>query len=62
MTELFANSRDPDKTPLFAASNLGLHCLPVTRLGVSSFQSVKYDQKVKGMEHLYWESYKIFEH
>ena len=27
MAELFANSGDPDQTPLFAASDLGLHCL-----------------------------------
>ena len=37
MIELFANSGDPDQTPHSAASDLGLHCLPVTRLGVSSF-------------------------
>ena len=41
MVELFANSADPDQTPRFAASDLGLHCLPVTRLGVSSLQWVK---------------------
>ena len=40
MVELFANNRDPDQTPHFAASDLGLHCLPVTRLGVSSLQWV----------------------
>ena len=33
--ELFANSGDPDQTPRSEASDLGLHCLPVTRLGVS---------------------------
>ena len=30
MTELFANSEDPDQTPHSAASDLGLHCLPNT--------------------------------
>ena len=40
MFELFANSGDPDQTPRSAASDLGLHCLPVTRLGVSSLQWV----------------------
>ena len=40
MAELFANSGDPDLTPRSAASDLGLHCLPVTRLGVSSPQWV----------------------
>ena len=39
--KLFANSGDPDQTPHFAASDLDLHCLPVTRLGVSSLQLVK---------------------
>ena len=32
MVELFANSGDTDQTPQNAASDLGLHCLPVTRL------------------------------
>ena len=41
MVELFANSGDPDQTSHFAASDLGLHCLPDTRLGVSSPQWVK---------------------
>ena len=40
MVELFANSGDPDQMPHSAASDLGLHCLPVTRLGVSSLQCV----------------------
>ena len=41
MVEPFANSEDPDQTPRSAASDLDLHCLPVTRLGVSSLQLVK---------------------
>ena len=41
MVEQFANSGDPDQTPRSVASDLGLHCLPVTRLGVSSLQCVK---------------------
>ena len=36
--KLFANSGDTDQTPRFAASDLGLHCLPVTRVGVSRLQ------------------------
>ena len=36
--KLFANSGDPDHTPRSAASDLGLHCLPITRLGVSRLQ------------------------
>ena len=41
MVELFANSGDPDQMPHSVASDLGLHCLPVTRLGLSSNQWVK---------------------
>ena len=40
MVDLFANSGDPDQTPQNAASDLGLHCLPVTPLGVSRLQWV----------------------
>ena len=40
MVELFANSADPDQMPHSAASNLGLHCLPVNLLGVSRLQWV----------------------
>ena len=34
MAKLFANSEDPDQTPRSAASDLGLHCLPITLLRV----------------------------
>ena len=40
MAKLFANSGDPDQTPRSAASDLGLHCLPVTLLLVSRLQWV----------------------
>ena len=40
MSKLFANSEDPDQTPHSAASDLGLHCLPITLLGVSRLQWV----------------------
>ena len=36
----FANSGDPDQMPHSAASDLGLHCLPITLLGVSRLQWV----------------------
>ena len=39
--ELFVNSKDPDQTPRSAASDLGLHCLLITRLGVFRLQLVK---------------------
>ena len=38
MAEVFANSEGPDQTPHSAASVLGLHCLPITLLGVSRIQ------------------------
>ena len=41
MVELFANSGDPDQKPSFVASDLGLHCLSITLLGVSRLQWVK---------------------
>ena len=41
MAEVFANSEDPDQTPRSAASDLGLHYLPVTLLGISRLQWVK---------------------
>ena len=33
---LLANTVDPDQMPPYVASDLGLHCLPVTLLWVSS--------------------------
>ena len=38
MVKLFENSGDPDQKPHSAASDLGLHCLPVTLLGISRLQ------------------------
>ena len=35
MAKLFGNSGDPDQTPHSAASDLDLHCLPITLLGIS---------------------------
>ena len=34
----YLQKRDPDQRPRSVASDLGLHCLPVTLLGVSSLQ------------------------
>ena len=42
MVELLANSGDPDQTPHSVASDLGLHCLPITLLRVSCLQWVKH--------------------
>ena len=41
MAKLFVNSEDPDRTPCSAASDLGLHYLPITLLGVFRTQWVK---------------------
>ena len=41
MAKLFVNSGDPEQTPHSAASDLGLHCLPITLLGVSRLHWVK---------------------
>ena len=41
MAKLFAYIGDPDQTPRNAASDLGLHCLSITLLGVSRLQWVK---------------------
>ena len=40
MAKPFANSGDPDQTPHSAASDLGLHCFPITLLRVSRQQWV----------------------
>ena len=40
MAKPFPNSGDPDQMLQNAASDLGLHCLPVTFLGVSSLKWV----------------------
>ena len=40
MAKLFANSGDPDQMLRSAASDLGLHCLPITRLRVSRLKWV----------------------
>ena len=42
MVELFANSGDPDQTPHSAASDLGLHCLPIILLRVSRLKWVHF--------------------
>ena len=45
MAKLFANSGDPDQMVHSAASDLGLHCSPITLLGVSKLQWVKEPHK-----------------
>ena len=50
MAKLFANSGDPDQTPCSAASDLGLHCLPITLLRVSRLQWVKETKQKKKLK------------
>ena len=47
LSELNANSVDPDQTPRSAASDLGLHCLPLTLLWDARLKWVKYENKYK---------------
>ena len=53
MAKLFANSGDPDQMPHSAASDLGLHCLPITLLCVSRLQWVNNDNLVQWKWHMY---------
>ena len=49
MAKLFANTGNPDQTPRSAASDLGLHYLPVTLLRVSRLQFVRsFDLRLFG--------------
>ena len=41
MVELLAKSKDPDQMPHSVASDLDLHCLSITLLGVTRLQWVK---------------------
>ena len=45
MAKLFANSGDPDQTLRSVASDLGLHCLPITLLRVSRLHLVILAEK-----------------
>ena len=44
MVEPFANSGESDQTPHSAASDKGLHCLPITLLWVSRLQWVNFNE------------------
>ena len=48
MGKLFANDGDPDQTHRSAASDLGLHCLPIILIGVSRLQWEKMFSQRKG--------------
>ena len=54
MAELFANSGDPDQRPRSIASDLGLHCLPITHLRVSRLQWVKTLIKIVADNNLFF--------
>ena len=40
---LNANSEDPDQTPRYAASDLGIHCLPMSLLWDARLKWVKFE-------------------
>ena len=42
ISELNANNADPDKTPCSVASDLGLHCLPMSLLWDARLKWVKF--------------------
>ena len=48
MAKLFANSGDPDQMLHSAASDLGLHCLPIILLWVSQLQWVNTIYNIPG--------------
>ena len=60
MVELFANNGDPDQMPRSSASDLGLHCLPVTRLGVSTLQWVNTGTKEQIQQTTNWWYFSVF--
>ena len=39
MAKLFVNSRDPDQTPRFVASDLSLRCLPIIRFDYNGLKA-----------------------
>ena len=41
MAKLFANSGDPDQMPRSVASDLGLHCLPITFYGYPDYNGLR---------------------
>ena len=45
MAKLFANSADPDQGQHSVASDLDVHCLPITLLGISRLKWVA-DEKI----------------
>ena len=53
MAKLFAISGDPEHMPYSAASDLGLHCLPVTLFGVSRLKLVKLLCLISLRKHAY---------
>ena len=40
MARVFANCEDPDQTPCSVASDLDLHCLPITLLGSPNYNGL----------------------
>ena len=51
MVRLIANSEVPDQTPRSAASDLVLHCLPITLLGSPDYNGLRVN---KFMQLIFW--------
>ena len=58
MAKLFANSGDSDQMLHFAASDLGLHCLPITLLGVPDYNGLKCLSQLQQMA--FWNIFLLF--
>ena len=52
MAKLFANGEDPNQMSRSVASDLGLHCLPITLLGVSRLQRVNTVLQADSADHI----------
>ena len=50
---LFANSADPDQMPHSAASDLGLHCLPITFKRYPEYNGLIAEQTCCIQTHIY---------
>ena len=55
MAKLLADSGDPDQTPRSAASDLGLHCLPIIPLRVLDYNGSRANYIIRALVlHVHW--------
>ena len=54
MAKLFANSGDPDQTLRSAASDLGLHRLPITLLGPPDYNGLRRHTKRRRLPRIFF--------